>query len=49
MQRFLIEFWKPYGDLLAGLTVFQFLSVVLLAYALVMVATAGRPVRGEAA
>ncbi|MAS06668.1 MAG: diacylglyceryl transferase [Ahrensia sp.] len=49
VQRFLIEFWKPYGDLLAGLTVFQFLSVALLAYAFVMVATAGRPVRGEAA
>lgn len=42
VQRFVIEFWKPYGDLLAGLTVFQLLSFILLAYAAVMAVTAER-------
>ena len=42
VQRFVIEFWKPYGALVAGLTVFQFLSIVLLGYALVMAVTAER-------
>ena len=48
VQRFLIEFWKPYGALIAGLTVFQLLSFVLLAYAVLMVTTADRPARSEA-
>lgn len=42
VQRFLIEFWKPYEGVIAGLTVFQLLSVALLAYALVMAVTADR-------
>ena len=42
VQRFVIEFWKPYGALVAGLTVFQILSMALLVYALVMAVTADR-------
>lgn len=41
-QRFFLEFLKPYGALAAGLTVFQFLSLALLAYAVVMISTSGR-------
>ncbi|MCI5074978.1 prolipoprotein diacylglyceryl transferase family protein [Oricola sp.] len=47
VQRFVLEFWKPYGSAVAGLTVFQLLSVVLLAYAVVMVSTADRAAAGE--
>lgn len=43
-QRFVLEFWKPYGDALAGLTVFQVLSIVLFGYAAAMAITA-RPAR----
>lgn len=42
VQRFALELLKPYGALFAGLTVFQFLSIVLLVYAVVMIATADR-------
>ena len=42
VQRFVIEFWKPYGALVAGLTLFQLLSIALLGYALVMAVTAER-------
>lgn len=41
-QRFLLEYWKPYGDVVAGLTIFQILSLALLAYAIVMTVTANR-------
>ena len=42
-QRFLLEFWKPYGAMAGGLTVFQLLSLCLLGYAALMLATAERP------
>lgn len=41
-ERFALEFLKPYGALFGGLTVFQFLSILLFAYAAVMIATADR-------
>lgn len=40
VQRFGIEFWKPYEPVIAGLNVFQLLSLALLAYAVRMIATA---------
>jgi phosphatidylglycerol:prolipoprotein diacylglycerol transferase len=42
-QRFVFEFFKPYGAVAGGLTVFQLLSLVLFGYAAVMIATAERP------
>lgn len=36
VERFGLEFLKPYGTLVAGLTLFQIVSVALLIYALVM-------------
>ena len=39
MQRFVLEFWKPYASLVGGLTAFQILSLALLGYALTMLAT----------
>ncbi|MFZ2100888.1 MAG: prolipoprotein diacylglyceryl transferase family protein [Oricola sp.] len=46
-QRFALEFWKPYDSLVAGLTVFQFLSLALIAYAAVMIVTAQPPAPAE--
>lgn len=34
--RFVLEFWKPYPAALFGLTVFQLLSLAMIAYALVL-------------
>ena len=39
VERFGLEFWKPYEAVAGGLTVFQYLSLALLAYALTMLAT----------
>lgn len=39
VERFVLEFWKPYEPVFAGLTVFQCLSLVLLAYGLLMIAS----------
>jgi prolipoprotein diacylglyceryltransferase len=36
LERFILEFWKPYGVLVAGLSVFQCLSILLMAYGLAM-------------
>ena len=36
IERFILEFWKPYGALLAGLSIFQCLSIILLAYGVAM-------------
>jgi prolipoprotein diacylglyceryltransferase len=36
-QRFLIEFTKPYGDLLAGLDLFQIGALLLFGYAVFMI------------
>lgn len=41
-QRFVLEGWKPYAGVAAGLTVFQLLSLALLGYAAFMIATAER-------
>jgi phosphatidylglycerol:prolipoprotein diacylglycerol transferase len=41
-ERFALEYLKPYGAWFAGLTIFQFLSIALLAYAVAMIATADR-------
>jgi prolipoprotein diacylglyceryltransferase len=38
-QRFVQEYFKPYGSLIAGLTLFQCLALVLLAYGLWMMAS----------
>jgi prolipoprotein diacylglyceryltransferase len=38
-ERFLLEFLKPYGALMAGLGVFQYLSILLLAYGVAMIAS----------
>lgn len=39
MQRFALEFLKPYATVAGPLTVFQLLSLVLIGYALAMLAT----------
>ena len=39
-QRFVWEFFKPYGLLIGPLTLFHLLSAALVAYAVVMIATA---------
>jgi len=40
LQRFLWEFWKPYGALIGPLTLFHLLSFFVLLYAVFMLATA---------
>jgi prolipoprotein diacylglyceryltransferase len=40
LQRFVWEFFKPYGPLLGPFTLFHFLSAAVLIYALAMIATA---------
>jgi len=42
-QRFVWEFFKPYGPLVGPLTLFHVLSAAILAYAVVMIATAPKP------
>lgn len=42
LQRFAFEFMKPYGTLIGPLTLFHCLSAAIVAYAVVMVATAPR-------
>lgn len=49
LERFVLEFWKPYGAVLAGLCLFQLLSLILLAYALVMVESQPKAVGGQPA
>src|SRR3954452_25408224 len=51
MQRFLWEFLKPYGALIGPLTLFHLLSLAILSYAVVMLATAptARPQHERAA
>jgi prolipoprotein diacylglyceryltransferase len=39
LQRFLWEFWKPYGALIGPLTLFHLLSLLILLYAVFMLAT----------
>jgi prolipoprotein diacylglyceryltransferase len=43
LQRFLWEFFKPYGPLLGPFTLFHFLSAAVFVYAVVMIATAPKP------
>jgi phosphatidylglycerol---prolipoprotein diacylglyceryl transferase len=40
LQRFLWEFLKPYGAVIGPLTLFHLLSLFILFYAVVMLATA---------
>ena len=40
LQRFVWEFFKPYGPLLGPFTLFHLLSAVLVVYAIAMIATA---------
>jgi phosphatidylglycerol---prolipoprotein diacylglyceryl transferase len=40
LQRFLWEFWKPYGAVIGPLTLFHLLSLFVLLYAVAMLATA---------
>jgi len=42
-QRFLWEFFKPYGVLIGPFTIFHILSAAILVYAAVMIATAPTP------
>ena len=51
LQRFLWEFLKPYGALIGPLTLFHLLSLAILSYAAVMLATAptARPLHERAA
>jgi prolipoprotein diacylglyceryltransferase len=48
-QRFLWEFIKPYGTLIGPFTLFHLLSAAIVAYAVVMIATAPtpRPIRKD--
>lgn len=39
LQRFALEFLKPYQDIIIGMTLFQFLSITLVCYAVYMVQT----------
>ena len=50
-QRFLWEFLKPYGTLIGPFTLFHLLSLTILLYAAVMLATApkARPMHERAA
>jgi prolipoprotein diacylglyceryltransferase len=43
LQRFLWEFIKPYGALIGPFTLFHILSMLILVYAVVMIATAPTP------
>jgi phosphatidylglycerol---prolipoprotein diacylglyceryl transferase len=43
LQRFALEFIKPYGTLVGPFTLFHLLSAAIIAYAVVMIATAPRP------
>jgi len=43
LQRFVWEFFKPYGALVGPFTLFHLLSLALVAYAAFMLATARRP------
>jgi prolipoprotein diacylglyceryltransferase len=40
LQRFVWEFFKPYGPLVGPFTLFHFLSAAVLIYAIAMIATA---------
>ena len=42
-QRFVWEFIKPYGALIGPFTLFHLLSAAIVAYAIVMIATAPSP------
>jgi prolipoprotein diacylglyceryltransferase len=42
-QRFVWEFFKPYGALIAPFTLFHLLSAALVVYAVVMIVTAPKP------
>jgi len=42
-QRFALEFLKPYGTLVGPFTLFHLLSAAIIAYAIIMIATAPRP------
>ncbi|MGL4490779.1 MAG: prolipoprotein diacylglyceryl transferase [Rhizobiaceae bacterium] len=39
LERFVLEFWKPYAAFAAGLTIFQLLSLALILYSVTMLAT----------
>ncbi len=39
VERFFLEFWKPYAPLAMGLTIFQFLSLAMGSYAVTMLLT----------
>jgi prolipoprotein diacylglyceryltransferase len=43
LQRFVWEFFKPYGTLIGPFTLFHVLSAAVFAYAVVMIATAPKP------
>ena len=46
-QRFVWEFFKPYGTLIGPFTLFHLLSAAIVAYAVIMIATAPRPIRKD--
>ena len=46
-QRFVWEFFKPYGTVIGPFTLFHLLSVAVLCYAIVMIATAPRQEQGQ--
>ncbi|HMK78277.1 MAG TPA: prolipoprotein diacylglyceryl transferase family protein [Xanthobacteraceae bacterium] len=46
-QRFVWEFFKPYGTIIGPFTLFHLLSVAVLCYAIVMIATAPRQEQGQ--
>jgi len=48
-QRFVWEFWKPYGTIIGPFTLFHLLSAAVLVYAVVMIATAKPGVSDERA
>lgn len=43
LQRFVWEFFKPYGPLIGPFTLFHFLSAAVFLYAFAMIATAPKP------
>jgi prolipoprotein diacylglyceryltransferase len=47
LQRFVWEFVKPYGALFGPFTLFHLLSAAILAYAVIMIATAPKPERTD--
>lgn len=48
VERFILEYFKPYATVIAGLSIFQILSLAMGAYAIAMMASQPRYLKGPA-